>query len=318
MDSYEQKLEIVFSSETACAKARLEVLPLYHGAARAAMDSALKPGQEPASLSQALDLSQSLNRQFYEIAAARVDHESSLQAPTACFAYTFVSSGSASKDWKVKRSLYEILKRAGFYLVAGQADDGLMLGLESARPLSASAGSTWICSPGAYAAYRSQVTWYGVAVISDKASLFVTLTRADPADLEDMAPLSFAVKGVKASEVLRVRCDGAEPQRFEAGLGAYGFDLPHSAGKSIPSAIGAEAMGVEASLKREGDGLNLELKNTGEGRLENIRVAFRLPLKYSEGVVKNWAGSLEPGENKEVEIAVHEAGQDPSHVRPGL
>ena len=109
-----------------------------------------------------------------------------------------------------------------------------------------------------------------------------------------MVALCFVLKGVDASQVLRIRCENARPRRFESGLAGYCFELPHRAGKAVPAAIGDKAMGVEASLKREGDGLDLELKNTGEGRLENIRVAFRLPLKYSDGVVKNWASSLEP------------------------
>ena len=168
----------------------------------------------------------------------------------------------------------------------------------------------WYCNQNEYAAYRWQFLNSRVEAAPGGKVLQVTVTRPDPLDLGDLIPLSFVLKGVRSEEVKELRGGTVKPRRFERGLPDYTFDLPHGGDHGLPQAYGPPALGIEASLSFAGNQLQLRLRNPSEAKIENIRVVFRLPLKWKEGVVKKALDGLWPGENKQIVVTLTPATSD--------
>lgn len=167
----------------------------------------------------------------------------------------------------------------------------------------------WYCNTNQYAAYRYQALHARLTQAAAGAALRAVLVRPDPLDLGDGVPLTLRVEGVPREAVVSVACPGADvaPVNLEGG---YAFDLFHDRGRG-PIAACSEAAnsgdsdrtadakagpeGLRALLHREGGILKLHLRNDGPGPIRDIRVVFRVPLRWSDGVIRRALPELESG-----------------------
>ena len=170
-------------------------------------------------------------------------------------------------------------------------------------------GDWWYCNQNQYAAYRYQALHSRLATFVEGNTLRAELRRPSPLDLNDWTPLTFTVKGPARVDVASVSCAGADTKVFSLGescafdlfhdadkgpVGAYSESVtPPGAGQTHPATGSGE--GLEALLQRTDGGLALRLHNGGARPLHDIRVVFRLPLLWQDGVVRNEVETLECG-----------------------
>ncbi|MFA5057188.1 MAG: polysaccharide deacetylase family protein [Opitutaceae bacterium] len=188
----------------------------------------------------------------------------------------------------------------------------------------------WYCNQNQYAAYRYQARHAPLQASVEGNVLRAVLTRPDSLDLNDWTPLTLKVEGVTPGEVVSVACAGAEVQPV-ALEGAYAFDLfhdrqrgaievyaetdnPENSDQFEGTAAGAE--GLRALLYRKGRVLTLALRNEGGRALEDLRVVFRLPLRWEDGVVRKHVGSLGAGAAVTLEVPLTERA-DAEHYTDG-
>ncbi len=163
----------------------------------------------------------------------------------------------------------------------------------------------WYCNWNEYAAYRYQYhnTKIEKEVLKD-GWVKVTLTRPELVELNDEIPLTFAVKGVEPTAVKKVRKSGAGMKVLEPIDGAYAFNLGHDKPRALPVKIdviggGLENKGefsdIKASLVKKGAKLALSVENTGKEKLDGLRVVYRLPVAWENGVVKKHLGGVKAG-----------------------
>ena len=177
----------------------------------------------------------------------------------------------------------------------------------------------WYCNANEYAAYRHQALHTVLTTRVDGRSVRVTLARPDPLDLGDWVPLTLAFDGVGPEEVLSLSSEGAKIEA--SGIpGLCAVDLSHDGEFGPVAAYGrsdnpgnsdrwddvAPFSGVRALLQRRPDHLVLHLKNDGEAPLRRIRVTFRLPLRWREGVVRRNLEALGPGSTATLKIDLSE------------
>jgi peptidoglycan/xylan/chitin deacetylase (PgdA/CDA1 family) len=166
----------------------------------------------------------------------------------------------------------------------------------------------WYCNVNEYAAYRYQALHTALSSSIEGRSVKVLLARPNPLDLGDWVPLTLVVDGVSPGEVLGASCAGSEVK--PSGVpGVCAFDLGHDRGLGPIGAFcrslnpeNSEQVGdaptvaqAKALLHRGSNHLALLLRNEGERPLRDIRATFRLPLRWSEGIVRRHVESLEPG-----------------------
>ena len=166
----------------------------------------------------------------------------------------------------------------------------------------------WYCNANEYAAYRYQALHTVLTPIVDGPSIHVRLTRPNPLDLGDWVPLTLAFDGVDPEEVLSLSSAGTQIK--SSGVpGICAVDLEHDSQFGPVAVYGrsdnpenndrlgdvAALAGLRARLQRGADHLVLHLRNDGEDPLRHIRVTFRLPLRWREGVVRRHLEDLEPG-----------------------
>ncbi|MFA5058885.1 MAG: polysaccharide deacetylase family protein, partial [Opitutaceae bacterium] len=188
----------------------------------------------------------------------------------------------------------------------------------------------WYCNHNQYGAYRYQALHSQLTTFVEGKVVRAVLTRPDPLDLGDWTPLTLKVEGVDPAAVTSVTCASAavEPMVLP---GAYGFDLFHDRQQGVIEAYGttdnptngermesvpAGPEGLRALLYRKGRVLTLELRNEGTCALEDVRVVFRLPLRWEEGVVRKQVGALGSGASVTLEVPLTERA-DPGHYSDG-
>jgi hypothetical protein len=274
MDSTEQKLEIVFSSPAAAQKASLVPAPEAGDFGHV-------------EIKQGTRLEFGPKESFRNLMAGRIQAELKEGHPVQdCW----ISAGPAGEE-------PENLRRAGFYKA-------------SAEPFKALEGFGFLKSDGmdldARAARRYQALYSSIQVQVSGSSLFATIERPDPLDLGASLPLSFSIRGTKPSEVIRVRCKNASPRRLKDLSGSYCFALPQGKGKAAPQFFGP-GLGLWAVLTSSPAGLRLRLRNDSKEEIEEIRVIFRVEAPVEPGVIKHWAGSLDPGVGNEIEVPLKDA-----------
>lgn len=179
-------------------------------------------------------------------------------------------------------------------------------------------GDLWLCNQNQYAAYRYQSLHSRLATFVEGRTLRAILTRPSPLDLNDWTPLTLRIEGVGRDEVESVRCNSADVQ-VAPGAPSYAFDLFHDRDQGPVEAYsqtGAQAAGsrngtetvegLAASLERREGRLALALHNTADRALRDLRIVFRLPLRWQEGVVRRDAGPLAAGATVSVEVPLVE------------
>jgi len=153
----------------------------------------------------------------------------------------------------------------------------------------------WYCNWNEYAAYRWQALHTQVKTnrLGD-GKLGVSLVRPELIELNDAVPLTFIIKGVPARAVKGIRGKGTVGKLAPIG-GAYAFNLGHDSPRALPVKIDQLATGqgvpakfpfLSASLARKGNELDLEIKNSGDEPVRDLRLVYRLPLAWKNGLVK--------------------------------
>lgn len=189
----------------------------------------------------------------------------------------------------------------------------------------------WYCNHNQYAAYRYQALHSRLATFVEGKVLRAVLTRPDPLDLGDSTPLTFRVERVSQADVVSVNSPGAEVKPVALG-GAYAFDLSHGYDHG-PIEVYAESdnpgntdrldeaksstEGLRALLYRKDRVLTLTLRNGGAQALHDIRVVFRLPLRWQEGVMRKQIGTLAGGASVTLDVPLSERA-DAEHYSDGL
>jgi peptidoglycan/xylan/chitin deacetylase (PgdA/CDA1 family) len=189
----------------------------------------------------------------------------------------------------------------------------------------------WYCNHNQYAAYRYQALHSRLEASVGGNVLKAVLTRPDPLDLNDWTPLTLRVDGVGKDDVVSAECPGAEVKPvFLAG--SYAFDLFHGRERGVITAYAKSdnsrnahrleeangaTEGLRALLHRNDHVLILDLRNDGMQSLQEIRVVFRLPLRWQEGVVRKQVESLASGASVTLEIPLTERA-GPEHYSDGV
>jgi peptidoglycan/xylan/chitin deacetylase (PgdA/CDA1 family) len=183
----------------------------------------------------------------------------------------------------------------------------------------------WYCNMNQYAAYRTQALRTILDASVEGKVLKVVLARPRPSDLGDWVPLTFQIEGVKKSDMLSVVCAGSRPKPVVKGSEIL-FDLPHASDQGTVEEFASSIQdgdtqsfddlekgpgGLKGLLVRNADGLTLELRNQGPGVLRDIRVTFRLPLAWKEGVQNQSARPLAPGGAVTLTLKNPERSTDP-------
>lgn len=188
----------------------------------------------------------------------------------------------------------------------------------------------WYCNVNQYGAYRYQALHSRLATFIDGDVVRVVLTRPNPLDLNDWIPLTLRVEGISNEEVASVACDDAEVKPIPLE-GSYAFDLFHSReygmvemyaeadnpANDVRFKKGTMTDGqMHALLYRRGHLLTLALRNDGSQPARNIRVVFRLPLRWEQGAIRRLVEPLAGGSSIALEIPLTER-PDPEHYSDG-
>ena len=188
----------------------------------------------------------------------------------------------------------------------------------------------WYCNQSQYAAYRYQALHSRLSVFVEGSTLRAVLTRPDALDLGDPVPLTLLVEGCHPEDVLSVTASAAVTEPVKIGP-SYSFDLFHdtrrgsigafheSSNPTNTDQLGhgeAGPEGLQALLFHRGERLTLILKNSGGCNLSDIRVVFRLPLRWKTGVVRESLRDLEKGASTQVQIQLSER-EDSGHFCDG-
>lgn len=160
----------------------------------------------------------------------------------------------------------------------------------------------WYCNENEYAAYRYQYARTKLSTKREGKVVRVTLERPVLLDLNDATPLTLKVVGVPRAQVAAVRCRTAECVPSARAGDGYVFSLGHDRNQGLPAKIGlikpntdnhkvltatdqdTDFPGLRALLYSDNGRLTLVLDNQGQAPLRDVRVTYRLPLAYKEGV----------------------------------
>jgi peptidoglycan/xylan/chitin deacetylase (PgdA/CDA1 family) len=179
-------------------------------------------------------------------------------------------------------------------------------------------GDWWYCNQNQYAAYRWQALRSRVEVTVEGDLMTATLVRPDPLDLMDPVPLTLVVGGIEDAEVASAACAGAAVTRLSIG-GRCALDVFHPADRGPVDVFGECANdanarrlpracpgtgGLKALLFRAGRTLTLELHNAGAAPVTDLRVLFRLPLRWNPGVIRRSLKRLGAGRSATLKAAL--------------
>ena len=183
----------------------------------------------------------------------------------------------------------------------------------------------WYCNQNQYGAYRYQFEHTKLRVVSRQGKVVkVALERPVLLDLNDTVPLTLHITGVPAAKIASVRCTTADL----AASAPLVFNLSHDRNQSLPVRIGmvlpntqdratltpddvdTAFPGLRAQLHFAGGKLILALDNEGDKPVTRLRVTFRLPLEWKEGVVHRMVRDLPPHARREEVLAPTAAQTD--------
>lgn len=161
----------------------------------------------------------------------------------------------------------------------------------------------WYCNQNQYGAYRYQYQRARLTVVKVAGNqMKLRLERPRMLDLGDETPLTLEVAGVKASEVAGVKCATAECKASDRKGELY--HVSHDRQQLLPAKIGMVPLNhanrhepvkddysddfpdLRGLLHFEDGKLKLTLENKGDKPLRHVRLTYRLPLMWKEGVVR--------------------------------
>ncbi len=170
----------------------------------------------------------------------------------------------------------------------------------------------WYCNQNDYAAYRYQLLHSTISTQRDGAVLKIHLQRPELLAVNYPTPLTFAVKGVKREDVVSVSCETADCVPSERQSGEYLFNLYQDRSRKLPEKIGlvnneqnrlqlkdsdqdSDFANLRALLCMSNAKLRLTVDNQTGKTLDNVRITYRLPLRWKEGIERRQAGTIEAG-----------------------
>lgn len=177
----------------------------------------------------------------------------------------------------------------------------------------------WYCSLTQYAAYERQAHGSRIEALppgDDPTVRCYELSRPSPGDVGAALPLTCVFEG---GEVVAVTVDGAmlDVRRRDARASA---DVPPSARRPLPVKIGAIEMPATAApgevlacedfprvpmgLRVDTDAGHIALRCSPDVELRDLWVRFRLPVKYTEGILAGEAEVLGAGDTMNLEAAL--------------
>lgn len=184
----------------------------------------------------------------------------------------------------------------------------------------------WYCNQNEYGAYRYQYEHTRLRVVSRQGkTIKVELERPVLLDLNDAVPLTLRVTGVPRGKIAGARCATAG---VASASGPLVFNLRHDRDQSLPVKIGmvlpnvqnratlgpddgdADFPGLTAQLHFADGRLVLALANEGDKPLTRVRVTYRLPLAWKEGVVRRHVRDLAPHSRREEVLVPTLASED--------
>jgi len=172
----------------------------------------------------------------------------------------------------------------------------------------------WYCNHNQYAAYRYQFLHTQIAApICDGKTLRVRLQRPLMLDLNDPTPMTVRVKNVAREDVVAIQSDTADCVPSQRNTDVFLFHVFHDRDMSLPAKIGLvsnaqnrpvladgdedpDFPGLQGLFSLHGDGLHLVLNNRTATPLSNVRITYRLPLSWKEGLIRRTLGEdIGPG-----------------------
>ncbi len=184
----------------------------------------------------------------------------------------------------------------------------------------------WYCNQDEYAAYHRQVHRSRLEALPPEADAAVrcyTLHRPHPADLGAMTPLTCVVEG---GQVEAVTVDQARVE-VRSTEGRAIVNVPHAAGKTLPTRIGSIHMAGPSDTPAEpaacedfprvhmllgiDEAGKMSLQCRPEVELREVWVRFRLPVQYVEGVLTEAVETLAAGETRTVTLPMPAKRDDP-------
>ncbi|MBK1877201.1 polysaccharide deacetylase family protein [Pelagicoccus mobilis] len=173
--------------------------------------------------------------------------------------------------------------------------------------------NNWQCNQNEYAAYRYQAlhTTFEKRKRKGKKVTF-SLDRPEVSYLNDDIPLTLELEGVSTEGIVSVTVEGQNYEVYESFDGRVLVDLPHGAGRAMPLRVGhidnegnvsdlAEAVSdadfpnTKALLSFDGKSLRLQFDASKNGSLSDVKIAYRLPLAWEEGLEIRDVAELDDG-----------------------
>lgn len=185
----------------------------------------------------------------------------------------------------------------------------------------------WYCNQTEYAAYRLQFRHTTLEPERFGNLLRVALERPAPADLGDPVPLTCEVRGVPAEQVTWISAADSVVERLAQADGAARFHLGHRDGQLLPERIGwianddnhtqvtagdesPDFAGLRGLLSFQDLRLWIELRNTTGAPLSDVRITYRTPVAWHEGVIVRRLGALPVGAVHEQRLGLNAARTD--------
>ena len=161
--------------------------------------------------------------------------------------------------------------------------------------------NVWYCNQNEYAAYRYQYLNTKMDINRKGSTLICTLTRQAVNYLNNAIPLTLSVKGIKADNISEVSSSGSKLLIENSSPENVLFNLPHKNSQTLPELIGYienpdnrqvvsdsdkyEGLeDVKALLSFNGRTLKTQINNNSNSKIENLKITYRLPLAWNEGV----------------------------------
>jgi len=189
----------------------------------------------------------------------------------------------------------------------------------------------WYCNQNQYAGYRYQCLRSKLGPpVREGNTLHFRLDRPILLDVNEATPLTFEVRGVPKDAVTAVRCATAECRPSQREGESYRFHLEQNRDQALPTKIGlihnrenrAELSGADvdpdfpqlrALLHVAGGALRLTIENGSGEPLTGVRVTYRAPLAWKEGVVRHAPAGIAAGGRCEDSVELTRATEDYKH-----
>lgn len=181
--------------------------------------------------------------------------------------------------------------------------------LEWRFKLLAGLENVWHCNQNEYGAYRRQIRSSTLSKpVREGRIVKVRVERPHLIELGNTTPMTLEIGGVDSRSITGVTCQGARVQPSRKTLENRSlFHLHHSRGQSLPVKIGridnlknrrevresdvdADFPGVLGLLS--GTMEQLELSVSSKTGLHDIQITWRMPMGWSQGVVREQLGDL--------------------------